>query len=215
MTSEIGSAPFSVKVEPLAISLLNDYLYCPRRAALKMIDGCWGENEHTLRGDLNHEHADHPGFEQRAGWKLLRALPVWSDRLCLNGKADLVEVKESGRQISEARPVEYKSGRVSKWANDQVQLCAQALCLEEMLGLPIAEGLIFHAMSQKRTTVTFTPSLRDQTTALIAELRTLLAQPMPPPAVVKPQCDGCSLRPVCLPEASGRPAFQRKSLFSV
>ncbi|MDX2081410.1 MAG: CRISPR-associated protein Cas4 [Terrimicrobiaceae bacterium] len=197
------------------ISAINHFVYCPRRAYLIHGEGVYVHNEHTLRGDLNHEHADHPGFEQRAGWKLLRALPVWSDRLGLNGKADLVEVRESGSRIAEARPVEYKSGRVSKWANDHAQLCAQALCLESMFGVSISEGLIFHAKSQKRTTVAFTPALREQTTALIAELRTLMGQTQAPRAVLKPQCDGCSLRPVCLPEASGRPAFQRQSLFSV
>jgi len=88
------------KVEPLPLSLLNDHLFCPRRAALKINDGLRSANEHTLRGDLNHEHADLPGFEHRAGWKLLRALPVWSDQLGLNGKADIVEVRESGGRVA-------------------------------------------------------------------------------------------------------------------
>lgn len=215
MTSAIGSAPSSAKVDPLAISLLNDYLYCPRRAALKLIDGCWGANEHTLRGNLNHAHADHPGFEQRADWKLLRALPVWSDTLGLNGKADLIEVKVARGVIIEARPVEYKSGRASKWANDHVQLCAQALCLEEMLGMEICEGLIFHAKSQKRSAVVFDAGLRAETLRVVNALRTMLEQAEVPPVLLKPQCDGCSLHPVCLPEADSRLASQRKILFSV
>ncbi len=188
----------------LPLSLLNDYLYCERRAALKILDGLRSANEHTLRGDLNHEHADLPGFEHRAGWKLLRALPVWSDSLGLNGKADIVEVRKSGGRITEARPVEYKSGRKSKWINDRVQLCAQALCLEEHLGVTISEGLVFHARSQQRTLVPMDDALRAVTLQAITDLHALIATGRIPPAVLKPQCDGCSLREVCLPEAAAR-----------
>jgi CRISPR-associated exonuclease Cas4 len=191
-----------VNADPLPLSLLNDFLYCERRAALKALEDQHGENEHTLLGELNHEHADLPGFEHRAGWKLLRALPLWSDRLGLSGKADIVEVRESRGRILEARPVEYKSGRASRWINDRVQLCAQALCLEEMLGLTIPEGLIFHAKSRKRTTVPLDDALRHETLIAIENLRALLASGRIPPATLKPQCDGCSLRDLCLPEIS-------------
>jgi CRISPR-associated exonuclease Cas4 len=206
------SAPSSDKAEQVPLSALNQFLYCSRRAALIHTEGIFISNEHTLRGDLNHEHADLPGFEHRAGWKLLRALPVWSDALGLNGKADIVEVKEVGGRISEARPVEYKSGKKSKWLNDRVQLCAQAMCLEEMLGLTIGEGLIFHAKSQQRTRVDFDPALRDETLSANLEMHALLETGAVPAAVLKPQCDGCSLREICLPEA-GR--SRRISLFEV
>lgn len=196
----------------LPLSLLNDYLYCPRRAALKINDGLRSENEHTLRGDLNHEHADLPGFEHRAGWKLLRALPVWSDTLGLNGKADIVEVRETGGRITEARPVEYKSGRKSKWLNDRVQLCAQALCLEEMLGITVPEGMIFHAKSQQRTRVDFDAGLREETLEANRQLHTLMADGTVPPAELKPQCEGCSLHDVCLPETA---RLRRFHLFEV
>ena len=198
--------------DPLPLSLLNDFLYCPRRAALKINDGLRSGNEHTLRGDLNHEHADLPGFEHRAGWKLLRALPVWSDQLGLNGKADIVEVREVGGRIAEARPVEYKSGKKSKWMNDRVQLCAQALCLEEMLGIAIGEGMIFHAKSQQRTRVDFDSALRDETIEANRLLHDLLTTGSVPPAKQKPQCEGCSLHDICLPEAARPRRFQ---LFTV
>lgn len=185
---------------PVPISALNHLLFCERRAALIHTEGIFESNEHTLRGDLNHEHADMPGFEHRAGWKLLRALPVWSDSLGLNGKADIVEVRESRGRITEARPVEYKSGHKSKWINDRVQLCAQALCLEEMLGISVVEGLIFHAKSQQRTVVEMNDSLRSETRAAIDRLRALLESRVVPPAVLKPQCEGCSLHEICLPE---------------
>ncbi len=196
----------------LPLSLLNDFLYCNRRAALKIVDGLRSSNEHTLKGDLNHAHADLPGFEHRAGWKLLRALPVWSDTLGLSGKADIVEVRESGGRIAEARPVEYKSGRKSKWINDRAQLCAQALCLEEMLGLAIPEGMIFHAQSRLRTRVEFDSTLRESVLAALRPLLELSGAGKIPAAELKPQCEGCSLHDICLPETT-RP--RRFRLFEV
>lgn len=199
-------------MEPLPLSALNDFLYCERRAHLKFVDGLRGTNEHTLLGDLAHEAVDHPGYEHRAGWELLRALPLYSDTLGLTGKADLVEVRREAAtgRIVEARPVEYKKGPARRWSNDQAQLCAQALCLEEMLGLRIPAGLIFHAASAKRDEVIFDAPLRALTLATLDALRASLAQPTAPPAVLKPQCDGCSLRGVCLPEAA---ASRRTALF--
>lgn len=187
---------------PLPLSALNHFLYCSRRAALIHLEGIFEHNEHTLQGDLNHTHADLPGFEHRAGWKLLRALPVWSDALGLNGKADIVEVRETKGTLCEARPVEYKSGRKSRWMNDRVQLCAQALCLEEMFQIPIKEGLIFHAASQQRSAVPFNEDLRAETLAAIEALRNLLDQSRLPAPVLTPRCDGCSLHEICLPEIS-------------
>lgn len=200
-------------MDPLPLSALNDFLYCQRRAALKFIEGLRSENEHTALGDLAHEHVDFPGFEQRAGWILLRALPVFSDKLGLSGKADLVEVRYADSQISdlksemhgrqvvqEARPVEYKKGPKRRFDNDEVQLCAQALCLEEMLGIAVESGAIFYAQSQRRLDVPFDDSLRRSTLAAIANLRTLISDAITPPAELKPQCDGCSLHEICLPE---------------
>ena len=198
---------------PLPLSALNDFLYCERRAHLKFVDGLRGTNEHTLIGDLAHEAVDTPGYEHRAGWELLRALPLFSDKLGLSGKADLVEVRRDpadSTRIAEARPVEYKKGPARRWSNDHAQLCAQALCLEEMFGLRIPSGLIFHAASALRTSVEFDAALRALTLEALAGLRTTLAQRATPPAVLKPQCDGCSLRGVCLPEAS---TWRRSHLF--
>ncbi len=188
--------------DPLPLSALNHFLYCSRRAALIHLEGIFEHNEHTLQGDLNHTHADLPGFEHRAGWKLLRALPVWSDALGLGGKADIVEVRETKGVIREARPVEYKSGRKSRWLNDRVQLCAQALCLEEMFRISISEGLIFHAASQQRSSIPFDETLRAETLDAIKALGRLLAQSCLPPPVLTPRCDGCSLHEICLPEIS-------------
>lgn len=202
----------SAAPESLLISALNHHLYCERRAYLIHAERVFVDNEHTTLGNLAHEAVDNPGYEHRAGWELLRALPIYSDTLGLSGKADLVEVRRvSGSdRVVEARPVEYKKGPARRWSNDQVQLCAQALCLEEMLGLRIDAGLIYHVASAKRDEVVFDSQLRTLTLTTLDALRASLARPSAPPAVLKPQCDGCSLRSVCLPEAS---TARRATLF--
>lgn len=187
------------------LSLINDYLYCFRRACLKMIDGVREANEHTLLGDLVHEHVDFPGYEQRAGWTLLRALGVYSDRLGVVGKADLVEVRrDADGIICEARPIEYKKGAKRKFQNDDAQLCAQAICLEEMFNITIHSGAIYHAKSERRSEVVFDEKLREKTLDAVCKLHAILDVPnenVLPPAVLKPQCEGCSLHEICLPEA--------------
>lgn len=187
--------------EPVPLSLLNDYLYCPRRAALKAIEGWWGENEHTIKGDIDHEHADLPGYEVAKGVRLLRALPVFSERLGLSGKCDIVEQHSDGSLC----PVEYKKGRRRRFVNDDAQLCAQALCLEEMFLREIVRGAIFHAASKRRREVEFTPQLRNLTTEAIAALHRLLQAGSVPPAIFKPACEECSLYDICLPKVTSHP----------
>jgi CRISPR-associated exonuclease Cas4 len=188
--------------EVLPLSLLNDFLYCPRRAALKAVDGCWGENAHTVKGDLAHDHADLPGYEVAKGMKLLRALPVFSERLGLSGKCDIVEQDGDGTLC----PVEYKKGPRRKFINDDAQLCAQALCLEEMFGKAVPRGAVFHAISKRRRGVEFTPQLRETTEEAIAALHVLVKQGTVPRAVFKPACEECSLYEICLPKLTSRPS---------
>lgn len=187
--------------DALALSLLNDFLYCPRRAALKAIDGCWGQNAHTVKGELAHEHADLPGYEVAKRVKLLRALPIFSDRLGLSGKCDIVEQNGNGTLC----PVEYKKGPRRKFINDDAQLCAQALCLEEMFGRVVPRAAIFHAASKRRRDVELTPQLRQTTEKAIAALHVLLETGTIPPAVFKPACGECSLYEICLPKLTSRP----------
>ena len=204
------------------MSLLNDLLYCPRRAALKVVEGWRGANEHTVRGDIVHEHADLPGYEVAKGVTVLRALPVWSDRLGLSGKCDVVEAwegkaesrKQKAEMISEPPyvgaytslvPVEYKKGKRRAFENDDAQLCAQGLCLEEMFGLTVRRGAVFHAASKRRREVEFTAELRKSTEDAIAELHRLAASGSVPPAVFKPACEECSLYEICLPQLSAAP----------
>lgn len=185
--------------ELLPLSLLNDYLYCHRRAALKVIEGWREANEHTNCGDIVHDHADTPGYEVVKGTTLLRALPVWSERLGLNGKCDIVERRANG----EFRPVEFKVGKRRQWENDDVQLCAQGMCLEEIFGVEIALGTVFHADSKRRREVEFTAELRARTERASAALHELLLSEEVPAAVFKDACEECSLFEVCLPKATG------------
>jgi CRISPR-associated exonuclease Cas4 len=198
--------------EQLPISLLNDHLYCPRRAALKLVEGWRSANEHTNRGDIAHEHADLSGYEVVKGVTLLRALPVWSERLGLNGKCDIVEQRTGGSLL----PVEFKLGKRRQWANDDVQLCAQAMCLEEMFGSTVPHGAVFHADSKRRREVEFTAELRSMTKSTAGRLHDLLRTGQIPLAVYKPACEECSLFQTCLPKATGadsRAARLTKQLF--
>ena len=151
------------ELEPLPLSALNHLLYCERRCALIHIEGVFEENAFTLEGSLRHEAADTPGYETRSGVRAVRALPLYSRRLGLSGRADIVEFSRApgGRELP--CPIDYKRGARRRWENDDVQLCAQALCLEEMLGVEVPRGAIFHAASKRRREVEFAPQLREAT----------------------------------------------------
>lgn len=219
------------------LSALNHYLYCPRRAALIHVEGIFEENEHTILGDITHEHADLPGYEVAKGVLAWRALPIWSERLGLSGKCDIVEVELRSpstnlqSQISNfksLKPVEFKKGKRRQFDNDDAQLCAQALCLEEMFGIAVERGAVFHAASKRRREVELTPELRLLTQNAIAEVHAMLRQfeisslksqiaPLPA-AVLKPACEECSLFEICLPKvtcASDRPARVARRLFEI
>lgn len=233
--------PSSDKVESLPLSLLNDYLFCPRRAALKVVEGWREANAHTARGDIVHEHADLAGYEVVKGVTLLRALPVFSERLGLSGKCDIVEVVGASpdlkSQISDLklggvaalRPVEFKLGKRRQWENDDVQLCAQALCLEEMFGVTIPHGAVFHAQTKRRREVEFSADLRKRTEQAVTELRALLPQSeisnsrfevpkLPPARYIEGRCEECSLFEICLPKvtcADNRAERLTRQLFQI
>jgi len=191
----------------IPLSALNHFLFCPRRAALIHVEGIFEDNHHTLRGDIVHEHADLAGYEVVKGVTLLRALPVFSERLGLSGKCDIVEQRADGSLL----PVEFKLGKRRQWENDDAQLCAQALCLEEMFNAGIPRGAIFHAQSKRRREVEFTPELRTLTEAAIQQLHRLLALEQVPPAEFKPACEECSLFKICLPRVTSQPASLRRA----
>lgn len=208
--------PFDSDKRIIPISAINQYLYCPRRAALIHVEGTFTENEHTLIGSQFHEQADVPGYEKAEDTEALRALPVWCQRLGLSGKCDIVEVKlkrPSKRKktrylphnVECVYPVEYKKGRRRKFDNDDAQLCAQAMCLEEMFGLEVPRGAIFHARSKRRREVEFTRELRRLTEEAVEAVHRLIGENSVPRAVHKPQCSECSLFDHCLPEITSAP----------
>ncbi len=185
----------------IPLSSVNQYLYCPRRAGLIHIEGVFADNQHTVLGSQLHDQADISGYETVRGVTLLRALPVWSARLGLSGKCDVVERHPDGALV----PVEFKKGRRRKFDNDDAQLCAQALCLEEMFGRVVRRGAIFHAKSRRRREVQFTQELRHLTEQAIQAVHQLIKAEAVPRAVHKPQCSECSLFEICLPEITSSP----------
>jgi len=181
--------------EPIAISALQHWGYCPRQCALIHQEQAFADNVHTARGQAVHRLVDLPGEVSKGDIKIERALPLWSQRLGLIGKADLVEVHPDGTRF----PVEFKHGRKRRALHDDLQLAAQAMCLEEMLGRPIAKGAIYHASSRRRREVEISAALRDNVTEAVAAIRAMLdAERLPPPAN-DARCRECSLLEICQP----------------
>jgi len=186
------------------ISALNQFLFCDRRCALIHTENVFLTNEFVAQGNRVHENVDVLGYTNRRGCRTVRALPLFSDQLGLTGRADLVEFWPLPGGGEEPRPVDYKRGRKAAWENDRVQVCAQALCLEEMLGTTVHQGSIYHALTRRRTRIDITPDLRQRTLETVGRVRELLLSAEIPEAVYRARCHGCSLEPVCLPRQSGQ-----------
>ncbi len=195
----------------IPISMLNAFEYCPRRFWIEFVNAEMEINAHVLEGQMKHERAHAGGTQQEGDEVTLRRVYVYSDRLQVTGFADLVEI-ENGRLA----PVEYKKGAMGKWLNDHIQLCAQAMCLEERLEagtwkldsvsnlqLPtsnIQYGYIFYFGSRHREQVEFNETLRGKTIESVARIWALLRQgQMPAPIDKFAKCRECSLEPICLP----------------
>ncbi|HAH32036.1 MAG TPA: CRISPR-associated protein Cas4 [Elusimicrobia bacterium] len=192
-------------MEPILLSAINQYFFCPRRCGLIHVDGVFVNNAYTLEGSFLHDKVDTPGVENRAGVRIVRALPLYSREMGLNGKADIVEFYKQPDGTEVPLPVDYKRGPRRKWANDDAQLCAQALCLEEMIGVPVPKGAIFHAASKKRREVLFDAVLRGATLETINKIRAMLETGKVPPPLPGPRCEGCSLKNICMPEIVSAP----------
>ncbi len=183
--------------DPIPLSALQHWCYCPRQCGLIHLEQAFADNIHTARGQAVHRLVDTPGYEMQAGIKVERALPLWSDRLGLIGKADLVEFHPDGRIF----PVEFKHGRRRQKNHDDVQLAAQALCLEEMLGRSVTHGAIYHASNRRRREVAITSELRDLVIETAEAIRAMLASGQLPPPVNDARCRECSLIEICEPAA--------------
>lgn len=183
--------------DPIPLSALQHWTYCPRQCGLIHLEQQFAENIHTARGQAVHHLVDTPGYEVRHGVRVERALPLWSDRLGLIGKADLVEFHPDGTVF----PVEFKHGRKRQKTHDDIQLAAQALCLEDMLGRPVPQGAIFHASSHRRRAVDITPELRALVVDTAEAIGAMLTSGKLPSPVNDARCKECSLRDICQPEA--------------
>jgi len=184
----------------IPISALQHYLYCPRQCALIHVEQLWEESRHTAEGRLLHERADKPRGERRRGVRTVTAMPLANEVLGISGIADVVEFHEdpAGEQ---AFPVEYKRGRPKTHRADEVQLCAQALCLEAMLEYRVPQGALFYGEARRRTDVFFDDELRRMTEDTIDATRAMLRSSITPLAEYNAKrCDACSLIDVCQPK---------------
>ena len=191
--------------ETVLISALEHYSYCPRQCALIHVEKVFDENIFTLRGRRAHEQVDEPEAAEEEGKVIERALPVWSERLGLQGKADVVEFWDDGTIF----PVEYKFGKRRPKTHDDLQLCAQALCLEEMLGRKIDKGALFYHSSRRRREVAFDDALRRRTEEVIGLVRRMQIEGVLPPPANDARCENCSLIDACMP--AGVEALSRKT----
>ena len=185
------------------LSALNHYLYCPRRCALIHIEQLWSENLFTAEGRIMHDKADSNKFESRGNIRIDYSVPLRSLRLGLVGKADVVEFHKHG-DMWIPFPVEYKRGKPKMDDCDKVQLCAQALCLEEMLGGNIPSGAIFYGKTRRRMDVVFGKALRTATEETARRVHELIESGITPKAEYSKKCERCSLLHLCLPKANSK-----------
>lgn len=183
--------------EVVMISALQHHSYCPRQCALIHVEKVFDENLYTLRGRRVHERAHEPDGALEDGVRVERGLSLFSDRLGLIGKSDVVEFRTGEAPY----PVEYKSGPRRGSTHDDIQLCAQAMCLEEMLGRNVPLGAVYHYASRRRREVVFDGALRSLTEDTVHEVRRLLATSTVPPPVADARCPKCSLFDACMPFA--------------
>ena len=191
----------ALSVEPVvAISAVEHFVYCPRQCALIHCDGVWSDNRHTVRGTRAHRRVDSGEHRRERGRLVLRAIPLWSEGLGLTGRADAVEI-ESGK----IRPVEYKAGVRHGLAAD-LQVCAQALCLEEMLGTNIDEGFVWYGGTRRRERVVCSDELRHQVIEIVHAIRAQLTAGHLPEAPNDRRCRECQLLHHCLPGLTSKPS---------
>lgn len=184
----------------IMISALQHFVFCPRQCALIHIEQVWQESGLTAEGRILHEKVHQEGNESRGSVKIARGVPLRSLRLGLIGKADVVEFHRTGKGIWQPFPVEYKRGKPKPDHSDMIQLCAQAMCLEEMLSMPIPEGAIFYGRTRRRADVVFNDALRRETEETAGKARQLIISGVTPPPVYANRCKNCSLMGECLPK---------------
>ncbi|MCP4398321.1 MAG: CRISPR-associated protein Cas4 [bacterium] len=181
----------------IQLSSLNHYAYCPKRAWYIFVCGEFVENAHTVEGTLQHSRSDSSERTLRGDLIQSRTVYLYSQRHGLTGIADVIEEK-----AGEIYPVEHKKGHRGEWKNDQLQLCAQALCLEDMLRLPqpIPRAFLYYASTGRRQEILLHSELRDYTLQTVRAVRKLIEDEIRPVVRYGARCRGCSLYPICLPK---------------
>lgn len=193
--------------DPIPMSALQHAVYCLRQAALIHLERLWADNRFTAEGHVLHAVTDRPGGRRARGIRRVSGLALASRRLGIAGIADLVEfhVSEGGET---PYPVEYKRGKAKLHRADEVQLCAQGLCLEEMTGHPVPAGALFYAQTKRRVEVPFDADLRALTEQTVADLRAVFDARVTPPAIYRAdRCRACSLSELCRPKQLATPVL--------
>lgn len=200
------AGPEGEKGEPVPLSALQHAVYCLRQAALIHIERLWAENRFTAEGQVLHAVADKGGHRKARGVRRAMAVPLASRRLNIAGVADVIEFHAGANGAEVPYPLEYKRGKPKLHRADEVQLCAQALCLEEMTGTAVPEGALFYAETKRRTVVPFDDDLRELTRETILSLEEIFTTgKTPPPTVKRERCRACSLQELCRPDLVARP----------
>lgn len=198
--------PAADERDPFPLSALQHAVYCLRQAALIHVERAWADNRFTAEGHVLHAVADKGGQRLARGVRRVMALPIASARLGFAGVADIVEFHAGADGVEVPYPIEYKRGKPKRHRADEVQLCAQALCLEEMTGLAVPEGALFYAETKRRLAVPFDAELRNLTEETAAAFAEVFASGVtPPPTLHRERCRACSLVEICRPDAVSRP----------
>jgi len=187
----------------IPLSALQHLLFCERQCALIHIEQAWAENLFTAEGRILHERVHSEDRASRGALRIEYGIPLRSLRLGITGKADVVEFHRQEDGLWRPFPVEYKRGKPKKGSLDEVQLCAQAMCLEEMLGKEVPEGALFYGKTRRRQDVAFNDNLRITTENTAGRLHALIASGKTPKPVFGPKCESCSLHELCLPKVTG------------
>lgn len=196
----------------IMLSALQHYIFCPRQCALIHIEQAWEENRLTAEGRIMHERVHEEGNETRGSVKIARGVPLRSLRLGLVGKADVVEFHRIDKHTWQPFPVEYKRGKPKPDHSDSIQLCAQVLCLEEMLSVSVPQGALFYGKTRRRLDVVFDEALRKETEETANKVHQLIESGTTPPPVYAKRCESCSLIGECLPEKIGKHASVKRYL---
>ena len=184
----------------IQLSALQHYAFCPRQCALIHVEQVWLENRLTAEGRIMHEHVHEEGSESRGDVRIERGTALRSLELGIIGKADVIEYHRQSNGSWQAFPVEYKRGKPKLDDNDKIQLCAQAMCLEEMLNVHIPAGALFYGKTRRRLDVTFDEALRRETRDAASLTRELIALGKTPKPVYSKRCESCSFIGECIPK---------------